>query len=237
MKIKIIGDCHGKFDRYEQLIKYYNTEHSIQIGDFGLGVAWSKLDRHKVDSENNKIIPGNHDDYNYIINSARAKEWTFGNDYGIQNFNGLEFFFVRGAWSIDKANRTPTLDWWEEEELSAGELEQAIELYVKTKPEIMITHECPGDSINGISSIIFLKHNIFRPNRTASALQRMWEIHKPKLWIFGHWHETGNWEVLGTEFVCLGELDYIDYEIGDTVKNSVDWNIVKIREQIKKIKG
>jgi len=229
MKIRIIGDIHGKFDAYKKLIA--DAEYSIQIGDFGFDVHWAKLSRHKINPSNHKIIPGNHDDYHYINESARAKEWTFGADYGVREFNGLNFFFLRGAWSIDKSYRTPTFDWWEEEEIKEDDLELAIQEFIDVKPDIMITHECPGQQYDGISQILFGK--LWRINRTAQALQRMWEIHKPKLWIFGHWHKTGSWNIRGTEFVCLGELDFIDYEIDENLGNDIDWNIVKIREQFR----
>ncbi len=230
MKIKIIGDIHGKFDAYKKVIA--DAEYSIQIGDFGFDMHWSKLARHKIDPDRHRIIPGNHDDYEYIANSARAKEWTFGKDYGMQNFKGLDFFFVRGAWSIDKSYRTPEYDWWEAEEISADDLDLAIEEFCDVKPDIMITHECPGATFDGISQVIF--GVMWRPNRTSQALQRMWDVHKPKLWFFGHWHKTGFWSIRNTDFVCLGELDSVDYEIDENLGNDVDWNVIQIREQVGK---
>jgi hypothetical protein len=74
------------------------------------------------------------------------------------------------------------------------------------------------------------------PNRTGLALQNMWNRHHPKLWIFGHWHETISCDIQGTTFVCLDELDSVDYEIEEGIGNDIDWNIVQIREQIQKMK-
>lgn len=229
MQIKIIGDVHGKFDAYKKLIE--DAEASIQIGDFGFDVHWSKLSRHKIDPDRHKIIPGNHDDYAFLKEDKLAKNWTFGKEYGEVEFFGLNFFFLRGAWSIDKKYRTPEYDWWEAEELTSEELDKAYDLYVKAKPEVMITHECPGQSFDGISQIIF--GAVWHPNRTSQMLQRMWEAHKPNLWIFGHWHKTGIWRIKETEFVCLNELEYIDYEVDDNIGHDVNYGIVKLREQMK----
>ena len=147
MKIKIIGDVHGKFHAYKKLIQ--NADASIQIGDFGFGKHWNKLIEHKINSEQHKIIPGNHDDYNNM-----QKKYTFNKDFGNVNFNGLEFFFMRGAYSVDQYRRTIGVSWWPEEELEYKELQLAMEEYSDTNPEIVITHDCPGDH-TGISTMMF----------------------------------------------------------------------------------
>jgi hypothetical protein len=36
--------------------------------------------------------------------------------------------------------------------------------------------------------------------------------HKPKLWIFGHWHVPFDEVIAGTRFICLPELAYIDID-------------------------
>jgi len=224
LKIRIIGDVHGKVSAYHRLIK--NTKYSIQVGDFGFKKDWDKLKKLRVNYEKHKIIPGNHDDYDNL-----NLDYTFNKDYGMINFAHPEFnfFFVRGAWSIDHKYRMLGRDLWEQEEIDYKELQLTIEQYGDEKPDIIFTHDCPGDH-TGISTIMF-QHN-WTPNRTSLALQRMWDIHHPKLWVFGHWHQDLMYNCLGTTFICLGELSHIDYEIDD-VGNDVDWNIMLIRKQIK----
>lgn len=226
MIIKIIGDAHGKFAAYELLIK--NERCSIQLGDFGFTEHWQRLYRHKIDFSRHKIIPGNHDGYDYILTDEYAMDWTFNKEYGMINFYDMEFFMLRGAFSVDKKFRTPQWDWWPEEEISQRDLELAFDLYKKEKPEIVITHDCPGAFYNGVSQLMF--HKSFIPNRTGLALTRMWDEHKPALWIFGHWHETKIQEIRGTTFVCLGELDSVDYD----TEQDVNWNIKQIKKQLEK---
>ena len=143
MKIRIIGDVHGKFHAYKEIIK--DVEYSIQLGDFGFAKEWYSLVTHKVDSKRHKIIPGNHDDYKGI-----REQYTFGKGYGEIDFHGFKFFFVRGAWSIDWSYRVAGVSWWEEEQLSYSTLMDAMNEYEKIKPDIMITHECPKIGIDNI---------------------------------------------------------------------------------------
>jgi len=221
MKTRIIGDVHGKFHAYKERIQ--NIDSSIQLGDFGFNDTWKKLSQHKINHQRHKIIPGNHDDYNNINDL-----YTFGKDYGNVSFNDFNFFFLRGAWSIDQRHRTIGISWWSQEELEYKSLQMAIEEYCDTKPEIVITHECPGD-YTGISVMMFKKSWI--NNRTGLALQNMWNYHKPKLWIFGHWHRNIVMDIKETTFICLDELDYVEYDS----EKYIEWNIIKIKEQIQKL--
>ena len=223
MKIRILGDIHGKFHAYKERIQ--DVDYSIQLGDFGFAQDWYKLIKFKINPKCHKIIPGNHEDYHGI-----RHDYTFGTDWGVRNFHGLEFFFIRGAWSIDQDYRIVGVSWWPQEEIEYKFLQMAIEQYNDEKPEIVITHECPGDH-TGISTIMFQKQWV--PNRTGLALQEMWNEHHPKLWVFGHWHKNMIMEFQGTTFVCLDELDYIDYNI----EKNINWNIIEIKKQIIKIKN
>jgi hypothetical protein len=222
MKVRIIGDVHGKLHAYFNRIKDVNL--SIQLGDFGFK-EWDKLRVHKIDSEHHKIIPGNHDDYTRI-----NKDYTFGKDYGDVSWNDFKFFFVRGAFSIDKEWRTPYISWWPEEELSYEELQNVIDLFDKVKPEIMLSHDVPA----GPRSVLFESPFKIIDSRTQVALHEMYRIHQPKLWIFAHWHYTLSKQVYdNTTFICLDELDFVDYDI----EKSIDENIELINKQIIKIKA
>jgi hypothetical protein len=41
----------------------------------------------------------------------------------------------------------------------------------------------------------------------------MFSIHKPDLWIFGHWHCDADEVIDGTRFICLNELSYVDVDM------------------------
>lgn len=65
---------------------------------------------------------------------------------------------------------------------------------------------------------------------TVQAFDNMFEMHKPKLWIFGHWHHTLYKKISDTMFVCLGELDYIDYDETKDVIENIDLIVKQIDE-------
>ena len=219
MKMRIIGDVHGKFYPYLQKIK--DAEYSIQLGDFGFAKSWYQLVTHKVNPERHKIIPGNHDDYKGL-----REDYLFDKKYGEVDFHGFKFFFVQGAWSIDWKMRIPGISWWEEEQLPYSVLMDAMNEYERVKPDIMITHELPKIGIENIFNKPFISNGT--GNRTSVVLSQMFEIHRPKIWIYGHWHESRVDNLLGCEFVCLDEIDHIDY----IINNDTNWNIVNIKDQI-----
>jgi predicted phosphodiesterase len=188
--MRYIGDVHG--NRNQNMSKYIKltteVESSIQVGDFGAGfIPLPDLD------VNHRFIRGNHDDPAIC---AASQNWIpDGTSQG-------EMFFVGGAYSVDRDDRIIGRDWWPDEEISWGRLDEIIDLFAKAKPKIMITHDCPRDVAIG-----FWHH---LRSRTASALQAMFEIHQPELWIFGHHHTSVQQVVNGTKFICLAELEYID---------------------------
>jgi hypothetical protein len=48
------------------------------------------------------------------------------------------------------------------------------------------------------------------PSRTSDFLARLHEQHAPRLWVFGHYHRDWTGRAGDTQFVCVGELSYID---------------------------
>lgn len=207
-KYRIIGDVHGKMGQYLAILdhaKIKGIERSIQVGDFGIGFQPNPVELYDV--HNHWFIRGNHDspmgcrdEPNYI------PDGTFWEKESIM--------FVGGAVSIDKEYRTPGVSWWEDEELSMEELYNIYDKYVMTKPRVMITHETPefiADQV--MASVSRTKYEI--SSRTRQCFQSMFESsgHKPDEWYFGHWHVNFDRVILGTRFVCLNELHYIDIEL------------------------
>lgn len=209
----LIGDIHGKFYRYFDLIR--DTESSFQVGDFGLGFdSWTDAKTKGVmkkanDVGNHRFIRGNHDD-------PRVCRDTVGYVRSGTYFEEESLYAVGGAWSIDSMHRTAGVNWWEDEELTIDEFEVILDHYTKSKPSIMITHDCPTDVANKMffeSGLMQRKFGLpldVEPiryvTRTGEYLQKMFEAHQPDKWIFGHWHIDVSEVIEGTEFTCLGEL-------------------------------
>lgn len=204
--LRIIGDVHGKYSKYIYLA--LEAENSIQVGDLGFDYG---LVRSELDSEKHRVLGGNHD--NYEEDAEGRFVWQpkhFLGDFGTYSVAGYDFFFLRGGNSIDRAYRDEGLDWWPREQISYAEARTALELYESLKPEYVITHECPVGIIDFVSPGKTWDGEYIRPSMTAQLLQQMWELHKPKVWYFGHHHIDWKADVLGTTFQCLNELSYVD---------------------------
>ena len=196
MSITIIGDVHGKYDRYHKIIRRTkNHPYSLQIGDFGFEYETLK----NVDHTKHIILGGNHDNYDLCYNYP-----NFLSDYGYMvNFNGIDFFYYRGAYSIDSQYRTIGIDWWPNEQVSIDQFCKARELYRQIKPDIMITHDCPDFMVPE-----YIGHNArIYENITNWALGELYNIHPPKLWIHGHYHVSKTTIYSDTKFICLNELE------------------------------
>lgn len=195
MSIALIGDVHGKYDRYHKIIRKEDYfPFTIQLGDFGFKYETLK----NVDPERHKIIGGNHDNYSKIIDLPH-----YLGDYGLTSLNEIKFFYYRGAHSIDRMYRTIGIDWWSEEENKIEVFMQARELYRKNKPKIVLTHDCPEFLV---PHYIGFDKRVFQ-NTTAWALQELFNIHEPDLWIHGHYHLSKTTKFGNTTFICLNELE------------------------------
>ncbi len=196
MSIWTIGDVHGNIGSYIATIGYINRQEerisgskakSLQVGDLGIGFPRSEFVPYM---EDHKFIYGNHDNPEV----CRKHPNCLG-DFGVWE----DIFFVSGAWSIDKNDRTPMLDWWPDEELSWDKWNQCIELYKQVRPSIVVSHDCPE-----MVSFDFWK--IKCTSNTAKGLQALFDIHQPDLHVFGHHHKAADGILNGTRFVCLPEL-------------------------------
>lgn len=197
MSISIIGDVHGKYKRYHEIIREKDRHpYTIQIGDFGFDFETLK----NVDPDKHKIVAGNHDNYDKIVNVPH-----YLGDYGNYTLNGVSFFFYRGAYSIDKQYRTIGIDWWEQEQLKIEDFMKARELYRETKPDVVLTHDCP----ESIVSYLLPAGSTIYQNITGWALQELFNIHQPRLWCHGHWHCNWGMKINGTNFRCVNELEVL----------------------------
>ena len=184
----IIGDVHQKTKEYAQIISSYKE--SICVGDFGFKAE--HLWHGETFSPLHKVNFGNHDDPNCLDMPHSCGDFgMFGN-----------IFTIRGAESTDKVFRHSGINWWEEEELSYQRAMDAISFYESCKPEIVISHDAP----QRIRTNLF---GIHESSFTGVLLNNLFEIHQPKLWIFGHHHRSITITLVNTTFVCLDELDFL----------------------------
>lgn len=191
----IIGDVHQKIVQYYAIVRRHGGK-TIQVGDFGFG-EYHKWHLNMLDSEKNKVNFGNHDDYNFLYHPHSLSDFSFDSKNSLMT--------IRGAASIDKWKRNEGIDWFPNEELNYNEMNQAIELADKEKPQIIISHDCP-EEVRDTFFDISIKSNPKNKSITTQGLQELFETHQPVLWVFGHYHRKINEQVNGTRFICLEEL-------------------------------
>jgi len=195
MTLTAIGDAHGKYDSYVKIAR--NRDCTVQVGD--LGFKYECLE--SLDPERHRVIGGNHDNYDIVDN------WPhFLGDYGMASLGGVDFFFYRGAQSIDRQYRTIGVDWWEREQLKIEDFMKAREIYRSAKPRVVITHDCPET----VGAMLLPPGSRLYQSITGWALQEFLGIHEPEVWLFGHYHVSQRIYLGRTEFICLDELEPLE---------------------------
>jgi predicted phosphodiesterase len=206
--MRFIGDVHGKYNQYKNII--VDCPASIQVGDMGVGFKkWHGgeliFDKNPpfdaMAHGNHRFIRGNHDNPNVCRNH---KFWIA--DGTVEN----DMMFIGGADSIDKAWRTEGISWWADEQLSMADWNVCFDTYVRNKPRIMVTHDCPRQIYPHLHS-----HHVFEnaDDITSRSLDFIFNEWKPEIWIFGHHHKSFDQVIDGTRFICLNELEFIDLEV------------------------
>jgi len=231
-KLRLIGDVHGFYDAYIPIAE--EADYSIQVGDMGFSYA----PLINMDYKRHKFIGGNHDNYDeyyekystfnkandkYIESSPVLKgKWGIC-DFGTANHGGLDFFFVRGGFSIDWRMRLNSYfrggmkTYWDNEELCLEDMEMCLAEYKKTKPDFVISHEAPRSVSKRVGNNEILMRFGYNPEtfstRTGELLEAMFQAHQPKYWRFGHFHRSWSDDINGTNFRCLNELEFEEINI------------------------
>ena len=153
-RVLLVGDIHSKPMHIELLsghVSNMNPSSVIVLGDT-LFNDWHNQDKLAMMSNTNVpwyLIDGNHDNI-CMDDSISQTELTelYDNVHfvprGYVHYeNGKRFVFIGGAHSIDKAGRTPHLDWWSNEAPSQGLLNQVSYYGAYDGETIVFAHECP----------------------------------------------------------------------------------------------
>ena len=216
--MKIIGDLHNPFN-IPYIIRNIKEE-VLCVGDVGIGLPGIG-DRPSL-SKRFWFIRGNHDKPEACLSHPQ-----YAIDYGM--WRGM--FLIAGAKSVDididttyegkpvRMKRTEGKDWWKDEQLTDAQCYEALTLYKKAKPRIVISHDCPF-SLQGIINDAVENKNPFckvfgkpKPYPQVVMMDEMLKIHEPDLWIFGHWHIPIELQTkFRTKFRCIDIAEIIDIE-------------------------
>lgn len=215
-KIYLIGDTHGTYAEVKKVFLQYelNQDYIIVLGDFGF--IWSANEAEYVLKRLEYLlrkfksqllfIDGNHENFE-MLSYYPVEEWNGGKIQVISphikhlmrgqifEIEGKKFFTMGGADSIDKAYRTNRISWWEEENITYADLQEASKNLALHNDivDYVLTHTCPLNVKHA------MKMKIEFDNSNESKLQEIDEILDYKAWYFGHYHK--DW--LFGKFQCL----------------------------------
>ena len=203
--IYITGDTHGNID-FAKLKKYFSNryvtkkDYLIILGD--AGIVWSEEDCYIWDYAMLGLtvlfIDGNHENFELlnkfpIVTYKGAKCHRLYRDiYHIMrgeiiNINGLSFFCMGGATSIDKAQRLNRISWWEEENISNKDILNGLNNLDKYnyRVDYVLSHAAP--------SFVVRKMFNYQMDGNTEILARFQSQIEFKYWYFGHYHENKKW--------------------------------------------
>lgn len=229
--LRVIGDVHGKIGGYLTLA--LGARASIQVGDLGFDYTRIRTVP-ELNPKVHRVLGGNHDNYEQWDGKFANQTAHFLGDSGMVEVWGVgDIFFTRGGRSVDRSMRFQGLDWWPEEELNYHQALKALQQYKAMRPRIVVTHECPADIIEPTFGAFEWGGQLVQPSYTAKLLQRMFDLHKPELWVFGHFHKDVHVKIDGTQFVCLNELSYLNFWPGPKQKLKLELvpGTAKIRKE------
>ena len=206
--IYITGDVHGEIDIGKLNMKNFpqqkyltKKDYIIVCGDFGLVWNNSKEElywRKRLQERNFTVVfcDGNHENFD-LLNQFPIEEWNGGKVHYINDsiihlmrgqiytIDGLKFFTMGGATSIDKHHRTEGKSWWKEEIPSHEEFNEAMDSLDKHDwiVDYVLTHTC--------SMRIMDQQGYIKENNSLNKFFDMLEKDlQYKHWYFGHFHNS-----------------------------------------------
>lgn len=215
-KIVVVGDTHADFTSVNWLLKDLDyPDVMIQVGDFGwwphahntnLFGGRKLFDQFAIRPGKTKIFwcDGNHENHDDLQKMVEEKgrvpievqENVFYCPRGSNVWiNGMNYLFMGGADSVDKAWRTPGLSWWAGENISEADLAS---LPIQ-KVDVVISHTCP--------SYFNLKTDYHDDDPNRKPLDYVFDMYRPKFWFFGHHHTADNGRTKGCTWRCLDKID------------------------------
>jgi predicted phosphodiesterase len=219
----LIGDTHIPID-IDKLSKHNFPEQNnltkndyvIILGDFGI---WHQDEEEKywMNDLNNRnfttlFIDGNHDNH-FALNNMKIETWNGGNVHYIVDsvihlmrgqvftIDGLKFFTMGGAVSIDKHRRKEGISWWPEELPNYTEINTAMDNLDSHNWEIdyVLTHDAP--------ELLYSKLGYTRKDNVLTKLfDLMTQDLKFKHWFCGHMHDDiflGKYTLLYNKIIKL----------------------------------
>lgn len=247
--VAIAGDWHGETSWAFKAVKAAHDagiKTIFQLGDFGIFGGSGEKYRRKLDMLCGRlgvtivVVDGNHEDHVRIANlpvredglrifapriliAPRGWRWTI---------NNTTFVALGGANSIDREWRTPNVSWWEQEQISMGDVYRTIE---GGYADVMLAHDCP-EGVNipmNHRDSDWTKQGIAYANQSRATMRAAVDGVRPSMFFHGHYH------VYYDKFVTLGNFTtgdvYKTRYIGLDMNGSDEHNMVFLNTVTKEV--
>lgn len=201
--IYVTGDLHGDFERFQaqDVRKLKKGDTLLVCGDFGFLWEGGK-EEEKLLKKIGKLkfqtlfIPGCHDNYALLgqypeedFCGGRARHisgnlWQLCRGY-LFDMEGLSVFAFGGGTSDDTALRMEQGKWWEEEQPTQEQIQQAASRLAEreNKVDFIISHDVP----TAIADFIHIQ-DADEVSFTNAFLERVREAVEFQTWYFGKFH-------------------------------------------------
>lgn len=234
MRFLLLGDVHADWSFFKAVItstrdRKIDFDAVIQVGDFGIYPDYVKP-LYKIGDELNvpiHFIDGNHEHHEHLWNvwPKMAQHNIFYHPRGTVTVlpDGTKIGWLGGALNVDRQqyysakHQSANYPLADEIDLAANAINDCGGV------DLMVTHSCPHNIGVGMRGSNFFRHTIKEHIIDAlgfpdvglhdvgdEPLRQFWDKlnHKPKSWIYGHFHKRQHSVVGTTNFYCIGTCDY-----------------------------
>jgi hypothetical protein len=213
--IVFLGDHHGVW--WELLWELENKKirdcYVVSVGDCGIGFLDKKTELSRIQTLNEDFksrninflgIRGNHDDPSYFTGDERIQLSNFEliEDYSVYEHNSKLIQFIGGAISIDRKGRQEGKSYWSGEGLNFGKDKLQ-------KVDILVTHTAPSWCFpQQFNEMVYgwakEDDSLLRElTKERSVMDEIFEVCKPTLHLYGHFHSSWTEEINGCKHKLL----------------------------------
>lgn len=188
----IVGDTHGITEKLIKQIDRCPTdmEDIVLVGDVGFGFAPTHYITRIFSFFPDKkffIIQGNHDNADVMSDGENWEVLTTEKTWTTKKIGGEDVLLIAGAYSIDKALRTPGKTWWANEQGSERKFDDLIEALPELKFDIILSHDAPLSQYQLFNSQV----KISLTNLKLGLLfEQVSSLNRPITWGHGHLHRN-----------------------------------------------
>jgi len=213
--IVFLGDHHGVW--WELLWELENKKirdcYVVSVGDCGIGFLDKKTELSRIQTLNEDFksrninflgIRGNHDDPSYFTGADRIQLSNFEliEDYSVYEHNSKLIQFIGGAISIDRKGRHEGKSYWSGEGLNFDKDKLR-------KVDILVTHTAPSWCFpQQFNEMVYgwakEDDSLLRElTKERSVMDEIFEVCKPTLHLYGHFHSSWTEEINGCKHKLL----------------------------------